>query len=217
VSEDDRAEYLFRLASASRKLSVAIHAYALMPNHVHLLATPDTGDGVGRLMQAVGSGYVRSFNARNRRTGTLWDGRYYSSLVGSDRYLWNCYRYIELNPVRAGIVVRPEDFRWSSHARNALGAPDPVVTPHSAYLSLARCYGDVPAAYRSLFTEELGEATLTEIRYRLSKERAYADEDFIAQLEKTCHRSPRCRRPGRPAQEDAPASTAEELTISDLF
>jgi putative transposase len=209
LTDEDRSEYLLRLAIASRKYAVAIHAYALMPNHVHLLATPETGEGVGRLMQAVGSGYVRTFNARYRRSGTLWDGRYFSSLVGADAYFWNCHRYIELNPVRAGIVVRPDEYHWSSFARNALGRPDQVVTPHPAYLALARCISDVPASYLSLFASPLRESTLTEIRYRLHQERAYGDEAFVSRIEAESPRSPRCRGPGRPA--------AEEITISDLI
>jgi len=104
-----------------------------LPQHIvqrgNMLATPAGSNGISRLMQSVGGGYVRSFNDRQNRTGTLWDGRFFSSLVGSDHYLWSCYRYIELNPVRAGIVDAPGEFRWSSHGRNAYGRPDPVVTP----------------------------------------------------------------------------------------
>jgi putative transposase len=213
----DYTEFLLRLAGASRKYSVAIHAYALMPNHVHLLATPVDADGIGRLMQAVGSGYVRTYNARHGRTGTLWDGRYFGSLVGTDQYFWNCHRYIELNPVRAGIVTRPEDFRWSSHACNALARPDPVVTPHPSYLALAHRMGDVATSYRRMFAEALAESTVTEIRYRLQKERAYGAEDFVERFESISTRSLRSRGRGRPAKADVRKNAPEEIIISDLI
>ena len=203
LEEADYIEFLLRLTGASRKFSVAVHAYVLMPNHVHLLATPAAPGGIGRMMQAVGSGYVKTFNARHGRTGTLWDGRYFGSVVGTDQYFWNCHRYIELNPVRAGIVCRPEDFRWSSHACNALGRPDPVVTPHPSYLALAHRVGDVAPAYRQMFAKTLEESAVNEIRYRLRQERAYGDEDFVARLEPISPRSLRSRGPGRPAKADA--------------
>jgi putative transposase len=195
LSEQDYLEYLLRLAGASEKHGVDVHAYVLMRNHIHILATPVRADGVGKMMQAVGSGYVRSFNAQYQRTGTLWDGRYFGSVVGSDAYLWNCHRYIEMNPVRAGIVDRPEDYRWSSFARNALGRADPVVAPHPAYGAL----GASPhLAYRALFDEPLPEGTILQIRERLLKERGYGAEDFLANVESLAARSPRCRAKGRP-------------------
>jgi len=126
LSDADYLEYRRRLASASKRFEVSIHAYVLMTNHVHLLASSHSAHGVPKLMQSVGGGYVRSFNARHGRTGTLWDGRYFSSPVGSDAYFWNCHRYIELNPVRAGIVDVPGSYRWSSNSSNAPGGVDPV-------------------------------------------------------------------------------------------
>ena len=196
LSDDDHAEYLLRLKAASRKCGVAIHAYVLMSNHVHLLATPESGDGVGKMMQAVGSGYVRSFNCTHGRTGTLWEGRYFSSPVGTDGYLWNCHKYIELNPVRARIVSDAARYRWSSFARNALGRADDVVTPHPAYAALAKL--DQHVAYRKFFEETLCDATAREIRERLRKERAFGSEAFLATIEGVAARSPRCRSRGRP-------------------
>jgi putative transposase len=196
---DDFNEYLARLALASKKYDVAVHAYVLMPNHVHLLATPAAMDGVARVMQAVGSAYVRSFNARHARTGTLWDSRYFSSVVGEDDYFWNCQRYIELNPVRAAIVARPESYRWSSHMRNAFGHPDRVVTPHHMYVALARQARDAPKAYRKMFGRDVESAAILAIRAVLHQERAYGDEAFIARVEQFSRRSPRCRSRGRPA------------------
>jgi len=208
--EDDYLEYLARLAGASRKHGVAIHAYVLMTNHVHLLATPETGDGMSRLMQAVGSGYVRSYNAKHARTGTLWEGRFFSSLVDGDDYLWQCHRYIELNPVRAGIASDPSRYRWSSFARNALGKPDRVVTPHPAYAGLAAC--EPFRIYRGFFESTLSEATIVEIRDRWRKGRAFASEERLQHIEAVASRSPRSRGPGRPR-----SAAKRELTISDLF
>jgi putative transposase len=197
MTDEDRREYLQRLAAASSRYAVAIHAYVLMTNHVHLLLTPASPEGAGKLMQSVGGGYVRSFNARHARTGTLWDGRYFSSLVGADAYLWNCHRYIELNPVRAGLVQRPGAYRWSSYAKNAFGAIDPVVTPHAAYHSLAESPERACARYREMFDGELPDGTVAEIRERLTQQRAFGDEAFLHSVEPLCARSPRVLRPGR--------------------
>ena len=103
------------LEENAKKFDVAVHAYVLMSNHFHLLATPQTADGLPKMMQAVGRSYVRYFNDAQRRTGTLWEGRYKSTLIQTDRYLLACMAYIDLNPVRAGLVVQPQDYPWSSH------------------------------------------------------------------------------------------------------
>jgi putative transposase len=198
LANADYSEYLRRLARASQKHAVAVHAYVLMTNHVHLLVTPATADGVAKLMQSVGTGYVRSFNARRGRTGTLWDGRFYSALVDSDRYFWGCHRYIELNPVRAGMVARPGDYKWSSYAANAHGKPDPVVTPHASYLALAGSLAKARANYRQMFANQLVEADLQAIRNSVRNERAYGREEFFASIEAHSIRSPRHRGRGRP-------------------
>jgi putative transposase len=198
LANADYSEYLRRLAKASQKYAVAVHAYVLMTNHVHLLVTPATAHGVAKLMQSVGTGYVRSFNARHGRTGTLWDGRFYSAPVDSDRYFWGCHRYIELNPVRAGMVARPGDYKWSSYAANAHGKPDPVVTPHSSYLALAGSLAKARADYRQMFANQLVEADLEAIRNSVRNGRAYGREEFFASIEAHSIRSPRHRGRGRP-------------------
>jgi len=169
-----------------------------MTNHVHLLVSSESATGVAKLMQSVGGGYVRSFNARHGRTGTLWDGRYFSSPVGSDAYFWNCHRYIELNPVRAGIVEAPGEYMWSSYASNAHGNHDPVVTPHPQYLALAVTRADVAARYRDFFAIELEHAVVRQIRETLGNERAFGSEEFLDAIEATSCRSPRHRGRGRP-------------------
>ena len=121
AAEVDYGQYLQELREAARKHGCAVHAFVLMTNHAHLLVTPTGAGNVSRMMQAVGRRYVGSFNARYRRTGTLWEGRFKAALVDSERYLMACYRYIELNPVRAGMTTDPADYRWSSHCHNASG------------------------------------------------------------------------------------------------
>jgi putative transposase len=193
--DEDFLEYLGRLAAASRKFDVAVHAYVLMTNHMHLLATPHSLDGVGKMMQAVGSAYVPIFNARHHRSGTLWDGRFYSSLVGSDAYFWNCHRYIELNPVRAGLVREPGAYRWSSFPHNAKGSQDPVITPHPAYHALG---ANAATAYLGMFGKALEDRTVLEIRETLRRELAFGSEAFLDDLEIRANRSCRPKARGRP-------------------
>lgn len=149
--DQDRVTYLSLVGAAAVRRSCAIHAYVLMTNHVHLLVTPANPDGVSRLMQDIGREYVRQVNARYRRSGTLWEGRFKSSLVDSERYCLICYRYIELNPVRANIVLHPADYRWSSYAANARGMADPLLTPHPQWRALGPDQGRRCRAYRELF------------------------------------------------------------------
>ena len=147
----DYRRYMNSLSVAAERTVCAIHAYVLMTNHVHLLITPATPASLSQLMQAVGRRYVRYLNAAHKRTGTLWEGRFKSAVIDSDRYLLTCMRYIELNPVRARMVDEPGDYRWSSFASNALGESDPIITPHPLYEALADDPNARRVAYRSLF------------------------------------------------------------------
>jgi putative transposase len=135
-----------------------------MTNHVHLLITPHSEHAIARLLQSVGRRYVRYFNTRYRRTGTLWEGRYRAALVDSDRYLLACYRYIELNPVRSGQVPHAGDYRWSSYGANALGVSDPLVDPHPLYTALGGDPERRRLAYRALFMTPFEESTVAQIR-----------------------------------------------------
>ena len=158
--EDDCLTYLTLLREAALRHGCAVHAYVLMTNHVHLLVTPAEQGAVSRMMQMLGRNYVTHVNARYRRTGTLWEGRYKSCLVDSEDYVLACYRYIELNPVRAGMVVKPSEYRWSSHRCNASGEPDPLVRPHAEYLALGSGSSPACVPYRALFADELSDARL---------------------------------------------------------
>ncbi|QNA95104.1 transposase [Stenotrophomonas maltophilia] len=131
-TDGDHVAYLRLLCHHAHQQHCRVHAYVLMGNHVHLLATPDVCGGLSRMMQAVSRTYVRRVNDRQGRTGTLWEGRFHSTVVDSDRYLLACQRYIELNPVRAGKVAHPGDYRWSSYRANARGRPNALLEPHSA-------------------------------------------------------------------------------------
>jgi putative transposase len=162
--EGDFLIYLDTLKQAAATHGCAIHAYVLMTNHVHLLMTPERTEGPSRMMQAVGRRYVRHVNGRYRRTGTLWEGRYRSALIDSERYLLACGRYIELNPVRAGMVDHPGDYRWSSYPCNAQGRRDEVIQPHRLYSRLGSDGEKRQVAYRALFAGNLDEVDLLSIR-----------------------------------------------------
>lgn len=164
VDDEDYACYLAALRYSSERARCPVHAYVLMTNHVHLLVTASEARAPARMMQALGRTYVRYFNDRHGRTGTLWEGRYRSSLIGSARYFLQCSRYIETNPVRAGLVSRPGDFEWSSFRSNAEGQPDALVRRHAMYLALGRSDSTRRAAYRALFEAPLDARVLDAIR-----------------------------------------------------
>jgi len=196
----DYLRYLQELREASAKHDCAVHAYVLMTNHVHLLVTPTATGTISRMMQAIGRRYVGSFNARYRRTGTLWEGRFKAALVDTDRYLLTCYRYIELNPVRAHMTNDPADYPWSSYHHNALGQPTPLITPHQQYTLLARTPAARQAAYRALVHEHVEEKSLDEIRQHTQQQRAWGSERFQQQIEALTQRSVSVRPRGRPAK-----------------
>ena len=162
AADSDYLTYLALLRHLARKYTCAVHAYCLMTNHVHLLLTPTEPQTCGFLMRDLGRSYVRYFNRRHDRSGTLWEGRFRSCLVESAQYVLACYRYIEQNPVRAAMVAEPGAYLWSSHAANSGLRWDPLITPHSEYLALsdresARC-----AEYRRLLGLAL-DLTLLEL------------------------------------------------------
>jgi putative transposase len=168
------------VASAFAEHACLLHAYVLMTNHVHLLVTPAGERAMAKAMQAIGRRYVPYFNTMFARTGPLFEGRYRASPIDSERYLFTCYRYVELNPVRAGLVSDPTDYRWSSHRYNALGIPDPLVTPSSAYEALGATHVDRQDAYRALAREHLDDSTLGRIRTAAHRGAALGDDEFRA-------------------------------------
>ena len=192
-THEDYTCYLHHLREAAAKYKVAIHAFVLMTNHVHLLATPKDKNGIGRMMQALGRRYVQHFNYNYERTGTLWEGRYKSTLVDSEEYLLTVYRYIELNPVRAQMVQHAADYPWSSYQHNAVGKPIVLITPHQAYEQLGLSELSRQAAYRALFKGRIPEATLEEIRAATNKAWLLGSDRFKAQF------SARTGRPSEPS------------------
>lgn len=150
----DKLAYLTALKNSAERYDVDVHAYVLMTNHVHLLITPHDQSSSSRMMQYLGRKYVQQFNKKHKRTGTLWEGRFKSSIIDTDRYLLACYRYIELNPVRANMVTFPEEYRWSSFGANAFGKSDAVITPHQKWLDLGITVADRCLKYRKLFNSD---------------------------------------------------------------
>jgi len=160
----DYLRYLGYLAKSAEKYGARIHSYVLMTNHVHLLITPDHDFSAPRMMQHLGRSYVQAFNRIHERTGTLWEGRYRSFPISTDNYLFACYRYIELNPVRAGIAKSPDEYPWSSYRANALGAPNAIIQPREEWLNLGRTADERCESYQQLFSSILDESMLAEIR-----------------------------------------------------
>ena len=183
LDDNDRNRYLDFLVEAAERHECAVHCYVLMGNHVHLLMTPANADALPRTMQSVGIRYVRYFNTIHERTGGLWEGRYRASLVNTDRYLEACYRYIELNPVRANLVTCPADWPWSSHRLHAFGEPDRVVTIHDYYTDLATSARCRRSRYRDWFREPPTEDELHSIRETTRQELVLGDDAFKQRLE----------------------------------
>ena len=185
----DYRYYLKKLGQACVRHQCDLHAYVLMTNHVHLLVTPHTETGIGKAMQMLGRYYVRYFNSKYQRTGTLWEGRYKATLVDSERYLLTCYRYIELNPVRAkGMVCRPGDYPWSSYRHNALGYNNDLITPHSEYMNLGSTSKERRDAYLELFAAAIADETLNEIREATNKAWVLGSSAFREKIETQANR-----------------------------
>ncbi len=196
----DYLEYLCCLKQAADACGCAVHAYVLMTNHVHLLLTPDQPTSVARLFQSLGRHYVRYINATYRRHGSLWEGRYKSNIIQSQTYLLACQRYIEMNPIRAGVVNYPAKYRWSSYAANALGVSNPVVTEHAEYLAMGRSPADRQSAYRDLFDSPLDVDELELLGYALQSGTPLGSAKFISQIEAMSGRKIGFSRRGRPSK-----------------
>ena len=196
--EQDRQRLYDLWFEQSRLFKVAIHAWVLMDNHFHLLATPETQDGLPRMMQAVGRAYVRQHNLRHGRTGTLWEGRYRSNLIESERYLLACMVYIDLNPVRAGMVAQPQDHAWSSH-RHCIGlSRDKLVTHHALYWALGNTPFAREAAYAELVQHGLAERQRADLTHSALSGWALGTERFVTELKAQTERRLQPGKAGRP-------------------
>jgi putative transposase len=160
----DYIAYLNLLGDFAHKTGCAVHAYCLMTNHVHLFLTPHTEQSCAQLMKNVGQRYVQRVNARRERSGTLWEGRFYSCLVPTERYALACYRYVECNPVKPGMVSHPAAYRWSSYQLNVAAVLGSFVRPHPAYLALAEDDNRRSAAYRALCDTPLQAEVVEDLR-----------------------------------------------------
>ncbi|MCP5358527.1 MAG: transposase [Pseudomonadales bacterium] len=175
--------YLAKLAEYASRFGVAVHNYVLMTNHVHLLVTPLGQQSVSQMMHSLGAYYVRYVNARYKRTGTLWEGRYKGSMIDSERYLLTVSKYIELNPVRARMCQNPAEYPWSSFRHLATGHPNRIITPHPLYLALGADDSERQFCYRQLFKEQIPELSLQEIREACSKAWTLGDNQFKREIE----------------------------------
>ena len=208
--ESDYLLYLAHLRKLAGELQCAVHAYCLMTNHVHLLVTPSAADTCTVLMRDLGQRYVQYFNRRYERSGTLWEGRFRSCVAESAAYVLACYRYIELNPVRAGIVRQPAAYPWSSYAVNAGVRTDPLISPHMEFNALGNDFPARQAAYRSLVDGALHPSLIDAIRSATNGGYPLVSEAFKSSMTTPQGRTKERRRPGRPA-----VGSAERKSGSD--
>ena len=202
-SDEDYLFYLEWLTEDSQSAGCSIHAYVLMTNHVHLLLTPQKIDSAGNLMKRLGQRYVQYINRTYKRSGTLWEGRFRSSLIQQQEYLFTCQRYIEMNPVRAGIVVHPGEYRWSSYQVNGQGDKSDLITHHVLYRHLGHDDAERQFAYRELFRHELEPGEIDKIRKATNGNFALGTIRFADEISKMLGRRVTPGKAGRPRKKPA--------------
>ncbi|MEP6703044.1 MAG: transposase [Betaproteobacteria bacterium] len=215
-SDTDRSSYLHWLGDAIQENECRLHAYVLMTNHVHLLLTPRRAASISPLIMSLGRHYVQHFNRVHDRTGTLWDSRYKSSLVDTDGHLLACYRYIELNPVRAGLVKDPGHYQWSSYRANGLGHPDSRLTPHPHFLALGTNDHKRQEAYRAMFAPPVAESMTDEIRMALNQCQPLGGERFQLRIEQVTGIRREARPRGRPSSRRGAADAQVQSLQSNI-
>jgi len=198
VDTADCNQMLDLLREMARRFGVDIHAYVLLPDQFQLLVTPEADASLPQFMQSVGRSYVRYFNDRHGRSGTLWEGRYRSTLIQTERYLLTCMAYIDLNPVRAGLVIDPRDFAWSSHAHYAGLRHDRLLTPHPLYWELGNTPFAREAAYVELVRAGVRAADQSALTEATLRGWAAGDADFLEALQKNTERRVLPAKAGRP-------------------
>jgi putative transposase len=204
TSDADFRFYRECLMEAAQRCGCSIHAYALMNNRIHLLATPSDSHGVPKTLQSIGRRYVQYFNKTYHRSGTLWDGRYRAALIDAKGYLLGCMRYVERMPLREGIVKSLEDYPWSSFRANALGESDALIEPHAVYLGLGATKHERLAVYRQLCGQPLSEAERTAINEATHKGWALGNEAFRKRIETLTGTRAGPLRRGRPKKSSPP-------------
>jgi putative transposase len=198
LSEADYAVWLELVAENAKKFAVAVHAYVLMPNHFHIVVTPLTDQGLPKMMQALGRSYVRYFNDSQKRTGTLWEGRYKSTLVEAGHYLLPCMVYLDLNPVRASLAVNASDYAWSSHRHYIGQRVDKLITPHAMLWDLGNTPFAREAAYSELVCNGINSLHQQAISDATLSGWALGDANFVVELQKRTSRRLTKKLPGRP-------------------
>jgi len=202
--DEDYLVYLRCLKESAERCGCLVHAYVLMTNHVHLLVTPETSEAISTLFQGIGRHFVPYMNKAYQRRGSLWEGRHKGSLVESEAYFLACMRYIEMNPVRAGMVDHPAQYRWSSYAVNAQGVDNAVIQAHEQYLALDNTPEARQAAYRGLFEIKADDNELDIIRASLRSGTPLGNECFKKQVEVMAGRKVGLTKRGRPCQSGLP-------------
>lgn len=205
-TESDYDYFLRTLAEQAGQWQCAVHAYVLMTNHVHLLLTPRHRDSASNLMRHLGQRYVQYINRTYCRSGTLWEGRFRSCLAQEQRYVLICHRYIELNPVRAGMVADPGDYPWSSYRANAMGHASTLLTPHEDFFGLGTTPLERRRAYRGLFEAALDAQTVTDVRSATNGNYVLGSRRFEGEIAAMLNRRVTPGKPGRPkAREEGAA------------
>ena len=178
LANSDFLLYLKILEDQADKTACIVHAYVLMTNHIHLLLTPEKTDSASMLMKHLNQRYVQYFNRKYDRSGSLWEGRFKSCITQTENYLLACYRYIEMNPVRAGMVEHPSEYRWSSYCTNAGSKYSSLVTPHESYLALGSTTSTRRENYKKLVSEYLDDETIDQIRDATSNNSVFGSRQF---------------------------------------
>ncbi|WP_420474818.1 transposase [Noviherbaspirillum sp. ST9] len=208
---EDYAAFLGWLKEASRQFKVAVHAYVLMPNHLHLLVTPADEAGLGRMMQWIGRHYVPYFNGKYSRTGTLWQGRYRATVVDSEQYFLLCSRYIESHPARAGLVSSAEEYAWSSISHHLGVRPDPIITDHPVFWALGNTPFDREANYKALLDLGISQREADALTQATLKGWPLGSERFKEALAKQVSRRVTPAKRGRPRKMTDGEKTATSL------
>lgn len=214
-SDLDRQHLLTILGEVSAQCSVAIHAYVLMDNHFHLLMTPPAAQALSRMMQALGRRYVGWFNARHQRTGTLWEGRFRAGLIEGERHMLACMRYIELNPVRAGLCAEPAQWPWSSAAHHVGLTRQPLITEHELYWSLGNTPFEREHAYREFIAQGVSHQERALFTEAALRGRPVGSEAFLKPLSVDHEHVVASRPRGRPRKSAAVSLTPIISAVSD--
>jgi putative transposase len=201
-TDEDYLFYLDWLKKYTRISRCSVHAFVLMKNHVHLLLTPQKAESAGKLMKRLGQRYVQYVNRTYQRSGTLWEGRFRSCIIQQETYLFTCQRYIEMNPVRAGRVQHPGEYRWSSFGINAQGEPSGLIKPHSLYKKSGRTVAERQQAYRELFQQELDPVEIDKIRKATNGNFSLGDDQFNNEISELLGRRVSPGKAGRPKKRD---------------